>query len=179
VSLSTALVGWRRHRLETRRVRDACFLYRAQLLELTALVLFEEERAALAGGRNLLGDAAVVAATGEALSLSDAKSRERNRNVRVWARCDRKWPLNDGKIPNPNVVRVLREIGGRRVRNGLVSDLPPEIPNVPIRNFCTAVYHLRMRWFHVSRCPVEETCWCRRKGPLCISPPGVWPPMEA
>jgi len=67
-----ALVGWRKHRLETRRVRQACFLYRAQLLEVRALVAFEEERTALANGRALLGDAAVVAATGEAAITEDA-----------------------------------------------------------------------------------------------------------
>ena len=33
---------------------------------------------------------------------------------------------------------VEREIGGRR-ENGRVSDLPPEIPNVTIRNFFIAV----------------------------------------
>jgi hypothetical protein len=67
-----ALVGWRKHRLETRRVRQACFVYRAQLLEIRALVAFEEERTALANGRTLLGDAAVVAATGEATITEDA-----------------------------------------------------------------------------------------------------------
>jgi hypothetical protein len=45
------------------------------------------------------------------------------------------------RIPNPNVVRVApgtryhRVEGNRRAsRNGPVSDLPPEIPNVTIRN---------------------------------------------
>jgi hypothetical protein len=54
--------------------------------------------------------------------------------------------VNDGQIPNPNVVRVApgtgnhRAEGNRRAsRNGPVSDLPPEIPNVTIRNFCIAV----------------------------------------
>jgi hypothetical protein len=56
---------------------------------------------------------------------------------------DRKWPLNDEKIPNLNVVRVAlgtgyhRVAGNRRTsRNGRVSDLPPEITNreVTIRN---------------------------------------------
>jgi hypothetical protein len=44
----------------------------------------------------------------------------------------RKWPLNEGRIPNPN-VRVAPGTGYHRVegnrrasRNGRVSDLPPE-----------------------------------------------------
>jgi WD40 repeat protein len=51
--------------------------------------------------------------------------------------------LNDGKIPNPNVVRVAPGTGyhrvegnGRALRNGRVSDPPPEIPNDTIRNLC-------------------------------------------
>jgi hypothetical protein len=54
------------------------------------------------------------------------------------------------KIPNPNVVRVVHGTGYRRVegnrrasRNGPVSDLPPEIPNVTIRNFCISLYPRR------------------------------------
>jgi hypothetical protein len=50
--------------------------------------------------------------------------------------------LNDGQIPNPNAVRVASGTGYHRVegnrrasRNGPVSDLPPEIPTVTIRNF--------------------------------------------
>jgi hypothetical protein len=41
-------------------------------------------------------------------------------------------------------------------RNGLVSDPPPEIPTVPIRNFCIAVW-----WWHCgSHQPVRELeCW--------------------
>jgi hypothetical protein len=53
--------------------------------------------------------------------------------------------LNDGKIPNPNVVRVAPGMGYRRVegnrrasRNSLVSDIPPEIPTVTKRNLCIA-----------------------------------------
>jgi hypothetical protein len=56
---------------------------------------------------------------------------------------DRKWSLNDGQIPNFRGVRVHVSTGYNRVegnrwalRNGLVSDLPPEIPHVTIRNFC-------------------------------------------
>ena len=48
--------------------------------------------------------------------------------------------MNDGPIPNPNVVRVARGTGYHRVegkrrasRNGRVSDPPPEIPEVSIR----------------------------------------------
>jgi hypothetical protein len=51
------------------------------------------------------------------------------------ARRDRKRPLNDGQIPNPNVLRVApcmgnnREEGNRRAsRNGRVGHLPPETP---------------------------------------------------
>jgi hypothetical protein len=61
-------------------------------------------------------------------------------------RGDREWSLNDGQIPNPNVVRVALGTGYNRVegnrrasRNGRASDLPPETPNVTIRNFCIAV----------------------------------------
>jgi hypothetical protein len=61
---------------------------------------------------------------------------------------DRKWPSNDGQIPNSRVVRVHVSTGYNRVegnrrasRNGLVSDLPPGIPHVTIRNFCIAVRH--------------------------------------
>jgi hypothetical protein len=57
-----------------------------------------------------------------------------------------KMVLDDGRIPNPSVVRVApgtryyRVEGNRRAsRTGLVSDLPPEIPKVTIRNFCITV----------------------------------------
>ena len=50
--------------------------------------------------------------------------------------------MNDGQIPNFRVERVPVSTGYNRVegnrqasRNGRVSDLPPEIPNVTIRNF--------------------------------------------
>ena len=70
-----------------------------------------------------------------------------------------KWSLNDGQIPNPNVVRVApgtgyhRAEGNRRAsRNGPVSDLPPEIPNVPIRSFVVAVWHgARLGWLQRQR----------------------------
>jgi hypothetical protein len=53
-----------------------------------------------------------------------------------------KRSLNEGRIPNPNGVRVAPGTGYHRVegnrrasRNGRVSDLPPETPNVTtIRN---------------------------------------------
>jgi hypothetical protein len=64
------------------------------------------------------------------------------------ARRDREWSLDDGRIPNPNVVRVApstwyhRVEGNRRAsRNGRVSDPRPEIPTVTIRN-CRIVVHL-------------------------------------
>jgi hypothetical protein len=50
--------------------------------------------------------------------------------------------LNDGQLPNPNVVRVELGTGYRRVEgnrraslNGPVSDLSPEIPPGTIRDF--------------------------------------------
>jgi hypothetical protein len=53
-----------------------------------------------------------------------------------------------GQIPNPNGVRVAlgtgypRVEGNRRAsRNGPVSDLPPAIPKVTVRNFSIAVHH--------------------------------------
>jgi hypothetical protein len=56
-------------------------------------------------------------------------------------RSDRKWPLNDGPQPNPNGIPLAPGTGYHRVeenrrasRNGRVSDLPPEIPYVTIRN---------------------------------------------
>jgi hypothetical protein len=55
-------------------------------------------------------------------------------------------PLNDGRIPNPAVVRVAPGTGYNRAegfqrasRNGPVSDLPPEIPKVTIRHLFIAV----------------------------------------
>jgi hypothetical protein len=62
-------------------------------------------------------------------------------NRQGFARGDRKWSLNEEQIPNPNVVRVAPGTGYNRVegnrrasRNGRVSDPPPEIPTVTIRN---------------------------------------------
>jgi hypothetical protein len=68
---------------------------------------------------------------------------------RAWvlglARRDRKWPLNDGQIPNPNVDRVdpgtvyYLVVGDRRAsRNGPVSDISHPKPHVTIRTFCIA-----------------------------------------
>jgi hypothetical protein len=69
------------------------------------------------------------------------------------ARGDRKWPLNDGRIPKFRGVRVHASTGYNRVegnrrasRNGRVSDLPPKIPNVTIRNCFIAV------WCRTDRC---------------------------
>jgi hypothetical protein len=57
-----------------------------------------------------------------------------------------KMGLDDGEIPNFRGVRVHvrtrynRVEGNRRAsRNGRVSDLPPEIPTVTIRNFFVAM----------------------------------------
>ena len=67
-----------------------------------------------------------------------------NRNVSGLARGDRKWPLNDGQIPNSRGVRVHVSTGlhsfrgdsaGVAKRSHLVSDLPPDTPDVTIRNF--------------------------------------------
>jgi hypothetical protein len=51
------------------------------------------------------------------------------------ARGDRKWSLDEGKIPNSNVVRIALGTGYHRVegnrresRIGPVSDLQPKIP---------------------------------------------------
>lgn len=65
------MLAWRKHRMETRRIRDSTFLYRSQLLQIRATIEFEEQRAALAGGEHPLGAAAVVAATGVAPLMED------------------------------------------------------------------------------------------------------------
>jgi hypothetical protein len=95
-----------------------------------------------------------------------------NRNDRAWpclAWGDREWSLNDGQIPYFRVVRVALGMGYNRVegtrrtsRNGLVSDLPPEIPNVAIRNLfpslCTRVGRHLVWW---------KSCVC--------NPTATWP----
>jgi hypothetical protein len=66
---------------------------------------------------------------------------------RVWhGATDRS--LNDGQIPHLHGVRVALGTGYHRVegnrrasRNGLVSDLPPEIPTVTIRNLFRRCMH--------------------------------------
>ena len=70
--------------------------------------------------------------------------------------------MNEGQIPNIRVVRVALGTGYNRVevnrrasRNGRVSDLPPEIPNVPIRNLFTGVLGLRhapICWLTAATC---------------------------
>jgi hypothetical protein len=84
---------------------------------------------------------------GEARSCGGEQKR-RVVTFRGLARRDRKWPLNDGQIPNPNVVRVApgsdyrRVEGNRRAsRNGRVSDLPPETPTT-IRNLFIGGRHM-------------------------------------
>jgi hypothetical protein len=72
---------------------------------------------------------------------SDAKVA--NRDVAL-ARGDRKWSLNDGRIPNPNGVRVAPGTGyhlvqgnRRASRNGGVSDPAPETPSAKrFATFC-------------------------------------------
>jgi hypothetical protein len=84
----------------------------------------------------------------------------------VLARGDRKWPLNDGPIPNCRGLRVHASTGNNRVegnrrasRNGRVSDLPPDLPTVTIRNFLVVeggggvLPHAR----HAAGCPRVET----------------------
>jgi hypothetical protein len=63
-----------------------------------------------------------------------------------YPRVDRS--LNDGQIPHLHGVRVALGTGYHRVegnrrasRNGLVSDLPPEIPTVTIRNLFRRCMH--------------------------------------
>jgi hypothetical protein len=65
-----------------------------------------------------------------------------NRNDRFWHGAT-EWCLNDGQIPNFRVVRVhvstLQSCRGKSAsRNGLVSDLPPEILTSRFRNFSIA-----------------------------------------
>jgi hypothetical protein len=71
------------------------------------------------------------------LILTNATQQLRIVACKGLARGDRKWSLNDGRIPNVCGVRVhvsagyTRVEGNRRAsRNGRVSDLPPETPNV-------------------------------------------------
>jgi hypothetical protein len=52
------------------------------------------------------------------MPCSDAQVANRHVRVRVWARRDRKWSLNDGQIPNSRGVRVnvhygLQSCGGK------------------------------------------------------------------
>jgi hypothetical protein len=61
------------------------------------------------------------------------------------SQCPHQTDLNDGRIPNSRGVRVARGTGYNRVegnrrasRNGRVSDLPPELPNVTIRHLVNA-----------------------------------------
>jgi hypothetical protein len=74
------------------------------------------------------------------------RCKSRESKCVVWHGGDRKGSLNDGQVSNFCVVRVHVSTGYNRVegnrrasRNGRVSDLPPEIPYVTIRNFCVAV----------------------------------------
>jgi hypothetical protein len=64
------------------------------------------------------------------------------RIVTLRAQGDIKWSLNDGQIPNVRVVRVHVSTGYHRVegnrrasRNGVVSGLPPEIPQFRFATF--------------------------------------------
>jgi hypothetical protein len=70
--------------------------------------------------------------------------------------------MNDEQSPNPNIVHLASGTGYHRVegnrrasRNGPVSDLPPEIPKVTIRNSFPSLYGfslIRVRtWRNTSR----------------------------
>jgi hypothetical protein len=107
-------------------------------------------RRARAGDAHAAGDGRGGAAcVPRARQARRAQVRPAMQNMRIGglARGDWKWSLNEEQIPNSRVVRVAlgtcyhRVEGNRRAsRNGRVSDLPPpEIPNVTIRNFVTAV----------------------------------------
>jgi hypothetical protein len=81
--------------------------------------------------------------------FSSSTAMKKLRIVTGLARRDREWSLNDGQLPNPNVVRVAPGTGYHRVkgnrrasRTGPVSDLPPEILSVTIRNFFIAASSL-------------------------------------
>jgi hypothetical protein len=81
-----------------------------------------------------------------ASAYTDAKVANRDLGVEGLARGRQIWSLNDGQLPNLNVAgeasgtRYHRVEGNRRAsRNGLVSDLPPDIPTVTIRTFLLAV----------------------------------------
>jgi hypothetical protein len=97
----------------------------------------------------LAGLLAALRLTGGVLREHPANAKKvANRNGRVW-RGGREWSLNDRQIPNPNVVRVaLRyEVPSCRgkpagIAYGPVSDPPPEIPLVTIRNFVFDVTRL-------------------------------------
>jgi hypothetical protein len=115
-----------------------------------------------------------------------------------FGRQNRKWPLNDRQIPNVRVVRVHastgynRAEGNRRAsRNGRVSDLPPEIPNVTIRNFSIAVHRagsLRGRhtgcmrrclsgaWSRICRASFggATSASCARRPVFCNTPSRSW-----
>jgi hypothetical protein len=90
-----------------------------------------------------------------------------NLNVGGLARRDRESSLNDGQIPNPNVVRVApgaryhRVEGDRRAsRNGRVSYSPTRNPRRhDIRDFCIAVGHT---------CACAAVC-CEASSEPCVS----------
>jgi hypothetical protein len=74
--------------------------------------------------------------------------------------------LNDGRIPNTRVARVAPGTGYNRVegnrrasRNGRVSDLPPEIPNATISNFCIAVTQWETQWETHAEPQAERRRW--------------------
>jgi hypothetical protein len=85
--------------------------------------------------------------------------------LRLGTARQRMDPLNDGHIPNPNVVRVAFGTGYHRVegnrrasRNGPVSDLPPEIPKS------------RFALLHRCRPPLPRPCPPHTPG----NPNNVW-----
>jgi hypothetical protein len=57
--------------------------------------------------------------------------------------------LNEGQIPKFRGVRVHVSTGYTRVEGNRPRDLPPEIPNVTIRNFCVAA-RTNWKWHHLA-----------------------------
>jgi hypothetical protein len=83
-----------------------------------------------------------------AIDLIYSGAQVANRHFGGLVQHGREWPLNDGQIPYPNVVCVALGTGYNRVdgnrrasRNGLVSDLPPEIPNANDSATFSSLYH--------------------------------------
>jgi hypothetical protein len=74
------------------------------------------------------------------------------RNTSVGARRDRRWSLNERQTPHVRGVRVALGTGyhpgegNRRASRNSRELIPTRIPNVPIRNFCIAVWSREREW---------------------------------